>query len=68
MSQHPFNEQKAEELVRPPLQHLSSTEESSERHPQAAPGGGKTSKAGQLKNAMVSKFSEKLGMLIFSFT
>uniref|UniRef100_A0A7M6DPU5 Rab-GAP TBC domain-containing protein n=1 Tax=Clytia hemisphaerica TaxID=252671 RepID=A0A7M6DPU5_9CNID len=61
---HPFNEQKAEELVRPPLQHLSSTEESSERHPQAAPGGGgggKTSKAGQLKNAMVSKFSERLG-------
>lgn len=46
-------------LSRPPIERLSSTEDA-DRQPQAA-SGNKTSKAGAIKNAMVSKLSEKLG-------
>ena len=50
-------------LMRPPMQRLSSTEEASNRQPQAPSAAAsstnnKPSKAGQIKNAMVSKFSK----------
>ena len=57
-----------DEINRPSLDRLSSTDES-DRQPQAAhpdkPVENKTSKAASLKNAMVTKLSEKLGECYF---
>ena len=57
-----------EDINRPSLDRLSSTEEC-DRQPQAAPPDkqveAKTSKAASLKNAMVSKLSEKLGENVY---